>query len=92
MQQRANTKQKIKQSLRLISSSRNRNPQDLTGREQEVLSLIWSGLNNKEIGDELKISVTTVEAHRANMMIKMRVSNTAQLLKTGIEGGLLQVG
>ncbi len=73
-------------------SSRNRNPHDLTGREQEVLILIWSGFNNKEIGGELKISLTTVEAHRGNMMMKMGVSNTAQLLRRGIEGGLLQVG
>jgi DNA-binding CsgD family transcriptional regulator len=39
----------------------------------------------------LKISVKTVEAHRANMMKKMRVSNTAQLLKTAIHGGDLKI-
>jgi DNA-binding NarL/FixJ family response regulator len=91
-QQRAHTKQTIKKPLRLISSFRDRNPHDLTGREQEVLFFIWSGFTNNEIGEELKISVTTVEAHRGNMMMKMRVSNTAQLLRTGIEGGFLQVG
>ena len=45
-------------------------PEALTQREQEILQLIWSGLKNKEIAQRLKISVKTVEAHRANMMKK----------------------
>ena len=45
-------------------------PETLTQREQEILQLIWSGLKNKEIAQRLKISVKTVEAHRANMMKK----------------------
>jgi FixJ family two-component response regulator len=49
------------------SSTRIRQPEDLTDREQEILLLIWSGLKNKEIGHKLKISVKTIEAHRANM-------------------------
>lgn len=66
-------------------------PEALTGREQEILQLIWSGLKNKEIGQRLKISVKTVEAHRANMMKKIRVSNTAQLLKAAIQEGMIQI-
>jgi DNA-binding NarL/FixJ family response regulator len=66
-------------------------PEELTSREQQILHLIWSGLKNKEIGIRLKISVKTVEAHRANMMKKVRVSNTAQLLKAAIQGGMLKV-
>lgn len=66
-------------------------PEALTGREQQILQLIWSGLKNKEIGTRLKISVKTVEAHRANMMKKVRVSNTAQLLKAAIQGGMLRI-
>ena len=68
-----------------------RRPESLTGREQEILELIWSGLKNREIGQQLSISVKTVEAHRANMMKKVRVSNTAQLLKAAIQGGLIKV-
>ena len=63
----------------------------LTDREQEILQLIWNGLKNREIGTRLKISVKTVEAHRANMMKKVRVSNTAQLLKASIQGGMIEV-
>jgi DNA-binding NarL/FixJ family response regulator len=66
-------------------------PESLTSREQEILELIWAGFKNKEVGQRLKISVKTVEAHRANMMKKMRVSNTAQLLKTAISGGMIRI-
>lgn len=70
---------------------RKKRPESLTSREQEILELIWAGFKNKEIGQRLKISVKTVEAHRANMMKKMRVSNTAQLLKTAIQGGMIRI-
>jgi len=63
----------------------------LTDREQEILQLIWNGIKNREIGTRLKISVKTVEAHRANMMKKLRVSNAAQLLKAAIEEGFIRV-
>ena len=66
-------------------------PESLTEREQEILQLIWSGLKNKEIALRLKISVKTVEAHRANMMKKVRVSNAAQLLNAAIQEGLIQI-
>lgn len=66
-------------------------PEALTNREQEILELIWSGLKNREIGQQLSISVKTVEAHRANMLKKVRVSNTAQLLKSAIQDGLLKI-
>ncbi|KXJ98909.1 MAG: hypothetical protein NBKEAIPA_00379 [Nitrospirae bacterium] len=68
-----------------------RRPETLTTREQEILELIWTGFKNKEIAQRLKISVKTVEAHRANMMKKIRVSNTAQLLKAAIQGKLLRL-
>ena len=73
------------------SPSPKKRPESLTNREQEILELIWSGLKNREIGQQLTISVKTVEAHRANMMKKVRVSNTAQLLKTAIQDGLIKI-
>lgn len=66
-------------------------PEVLTKREREVLELIWDGLKSKEIAQRLKISVKTVEAHRANMMKKVRVSNAAQLLNAAIQEGLIQI-
>ena len=73
------------------ASRRKHRPQDLTPRESEILQLVWSGLTNRHIAEQLKISIKTAEAHRANMMKKLRVCNTAQLLKTAIEGGLLNM-
>jgi DNA-binding NarL/FixJ family response regulator len=85
-------KSKTKSSLaNLTPPPRKKRPESLTSREQEILELIWAGFKNKEIGQRLKISVKTVEAHRANMMKKMRVSNTAQLLKTAIQDGTIRV-
>jgi DNA-binding NarL/FixJ family response regulator len=92
MRKTASTRRKSKRPLKLVPPPRKKHPEDLTTREQEILLLIWSGFKNKEIGHELRISVKTVEAHRANMMKKMRVSNTAHLLRTAIQGGLLKVG
>jgi DNA-binding NarL/FixJ family response regulator len=66
-------------------------PEDLTPRERQILQLIWSGLMNREIAARLNITVKTVEAHRATMMKKVRVSNTAQLIKTAIQEDLLPV-
>ncbi|MGC4097555.1 MAG: LuxR C-terminal-related transcriptional regulator [Nitrospira sp.] len=80
-----------KSLINLEPPPRSKRPESLTSREQEILELIWAGFKNKEIGHRLKISVKTVEAHRANMMKKMRVSNTAQLLKTAIQGGVLRI-
>jgi DNA-binding NarL/FixJ family response regulator len=72
-------------------TARPRRPEDLTSREHQILQLIWSGLTNGAIASQLKISVKTVEAHRATMMKKVRVSNTAQLIKTAIHQGLVSV-
>lgn len=89
---KAATKPRAKKSLAdLEPPPRKKRPESLTSREQEILELIWAGFKNKEIGTKLKISVKTVEAHRANMMKKMRVSNTAQLLKNAIQSGSLKI-
>lgn len=71
--------------------ARRNRPEALTNREQEILQLIWAGLKNREMANHLKISVKTVEAHRANMMKKIRVSNAAQLLNAAIQEGLIHI-
>lgn len=53
----------------------------LTIRQREILKLIVEGKSNKEIGDLLCISVRTVERHRANMMDKLNVKKTAELVQ-----------
>jgi DNA-binding NarL/FixJ family response regulator len=74
----------------MFTKSKGRGVVSLTEREQQVLNLIWDGLKNREIGDELRISHKTVEAHRANMMKKLRATNAAQLLKSCFEQGFLR--
>ena len=61
----------------------------LTNREREVLKLIAEGKSNKEIADVLFVSVHTVERHRANMMEKLNVKKTADLVKYAIQKGYL---
>ncbi|MCP9471839.1 MAG: LuxR C-terminal-related transcriptional regulator [Nitrospira sp.] len=88
---KTNGKPRVRRPADLEPPPRAKRPESLTAREQEILELIWVGFKNKEIGQRLKISVKTVEAHRSNMMKKLRVSNTAQLLKAAIEGGMLKI-
>jgi two-component system, LuxR family, response regulator TtrR len=53
----------------------------LTPRERQVLDLIASGRLNKQIADDLSISIKTVEAHRANIMDKFEVRTMADLMR-----------
>jgi DNA-binding NarL/FixJ family response regulator len=53
----------------------------LTVRQREILKLIAEGKSNKEIGDLLYISVRTVERHRANLMSKLNIRKTAELVQ-----------
>lgn len=61
-----------------------RNLQDsydlLTSREKEVLQLLAEGRANKEIAQVLNLSVYTVETHRANLMQKLGLHNTAEIV------------
>ena len=74
----------------MIMTPKARGVVSLTKREQQILDLIWNGLKNHEIGKQLRISPKTVEAHRANMMKKLRTNNAAQLLKSCFEQGFLR--
>ena len=56
----------------------------LTAREQQVLERIVAGRLNKQIADDLNISIKTVEAHRANIMEKLNVNTVADLLKLAL--------
>jgi FixJ family two-component response regulator len=56
----------------------------LTTREAQVLERIVAGRLNKQIADDLGISIKTVEAHRANIMEKLNANTVADLLKTAL--------
>jgi FixJ family two-component response regulator len=56
----------------------------LTSREAQVLERIVAGRLNKQIADDLAISIKTVEAHRANIMEKLGANTVADLLKIAL--------
>lgn len=53
----------------------------LSDREMEVLELVSEGCTTKDIADQLFVSARTVDTHRVNMMKKLGVQNTAELIK-----------
>ncbi len=61
----------------------------LTPREKEVLLLISDGLTTQDIADKLFLSINTIETHRKNMLAKLSLKNTAQLVRYAIEKGIL---
>lgn len=63
---------------------------EITPREKEVLALVAAGHSTKQIADQLGISIRTVETHRINMLKKMEVSNSAELIRKAFETGLLK--
>jgi FixJ family two-component response regulator len=56
----------------------------LTAREWQVFDLLISGLSSKQMGFELSISPRTVEIHRAHLLQKMGVRNTASLIRVAM--------
>ena len=66
------------------SASRDALLAKLTAREAQVLERIVAGRLNKQIADDLGISIKTVEAHRANIMEKLNANTVADLLKIAL--------
>jgi len=63
----------------------------LTARELEVLQHIVAGKSNKEIAWELDLSVNTVSVHRANIMERLGIHKTAELVVYAIRNGLVNL-
>lgn len=84
-------------SKRMLQNGKNSRYEDrfiikrkLTKREHEVLALIAQAKNNKEIAEQLFISDQTVCVHRKNIMRKLGVRNTVNLIKLALEHQLVQ--
>jgi two-component system response regulator NreC len=65
-------------------------PDDLSDRELDVLRLIALGYTNAEIGEQLYLSVRTVETHRAHIQQKTRKTTRAELVRYAIEHSLIE--
>ena len=61
----------------------------VTERERQVLSRIASGRTNKAVARELSLSVKTVEKHRANLMRKLDLHNSADITRFALGYGLI---
>jgi two-component system, NarL family, response regulator NreC len=66
-------------------------PDDLTEREAQILGLIALGHTNNEIGQQLFLSVRTVESHRAHIQQKLRRSTRAELVRYALDHGLVDL-
>ena len=63
----------------------------LTHREVEVLQFLADGNSTKEVSSLLNVSVKTIDTHRSNIMRKLGISNTAELVKFAIREGLTTI-
>jgi len=69
---------------------RKKKDQQLTSRETELLQLIAEGQANKQIADELGISIKTVEKHRQHLMEKLNIHDIAGLTRYAISAGIVE--
>jgi two-component system response regulator NreC len=61
----------------------------LTDREKEVLQLLAEGRSNKEVANLLDLGLSTVETHRANLMQKLNLHNTAEIVLYAVRKGFI---
>lgn len=75
------TNEQLAEAMREVLRRQNENLLNkLTAREKDVLELAVRGLNNKEIAQTLNLSRYTVETHRKNIRLKLKVRNTTELI------------
>ena len=74
------------------SSEKRATPNDgLTKREHEVLQKVALGRSNQEVADDLFISIKTVETHKTNILSKLGLKNTAELVKYAIKNNVIEI-
>jgi len=80
----------LEEYIQKVQSGEERGSYDgLTDREREVLRMVAEGKTNKEIADDLSLSVRTVQAHRANLMGKLHMHDRTELVRYAIRKGLI---
>ena len=66
--------------------------QNITSRERQVLHLIAHERNTNQIAEELFVSYETAITHRKSLLKKLKVKNTAGMIRVAFESGLMRVG
>jgi DNA-binding NarL/FixJ family response regulator len=62
----------------------------LTNREKDVLQLVAQGMSNRVVGETLRISARTVEAHRTRIMLKLKLGSLAELVRYAMRNHLVE--
>lgn len=66
-------------------------PNQLTKRENEVLTLVATGKSNRVIGECLSISIKTVETHKTHILIKLGLNNNSELIRYAVKNQIITV-
>ena len=101
---KSTTKDELLKSIRIVSKGKRYIPPEIAGvvaehwgeeeltlRETEVLSLIRDGTKNKQIGDQLGISETTVNFHIKNIAEKLQAKDRTHAVTLAVRRGLLEI-
>lgn len=83
------TKLVLEEYMKKSVLSEEDNYQKLTGREQEVLSHLAKGYTNREIAEQLFLSIKTIESYRAKIMEKLNLKTRPDLIKFALKNGYL---
>jgi DNA-binding NarL/FixJ family response regulator len=62
----------------------------LTSRESGILRMVAEGMSNRAIGETLKISPRTVEAHRSRIMLKLNLASLAELVRYAVRNHFVE--
>jgi two-component system response regulator NreC len=81
---------KLLNNASLAATNQSQSNEALTPRETEVLKLIVQGYTNRQIGEELNISVRTAESHRANLSEKLGLHSRVELVRYARKNGLIE--
>lgn len=73
------------------STNGNAKSETLTKREKEIVSHVVEGLTNKEIAGKLYISIRTVDSHKNNIMQKLNLKSSVELVKYAIKNNLVRI-
>jgi DNA-binding NarL/FixJ family response regulator len=75
----------------LVAHGENHPASSLTAREQQVMEMLSRGLTNREIAEQLQISIKTVDTHRGHVLKKLGLRNNSELTRFAVKHGYVTV-